>query len=507
MPRTPLPTSRRPAAGPPAAALAAYQKAMAAHNAGRHDDAVPLFREAMRRAPDFLQAATGLGATFLMSKRPVEAIPVLEKAAKLAPDVANVALLLAHAYWESERWEEAARTYARASELDPRAIEPLAFLGGALRQLGRAQDALAPLNRALQLDPRHALSLFNTGITFHDLGDLRMALTCFEQALAIEPNHPAAAWNRAIALLLLGDYARGWEAHESRFQEQQRTGVRRPIAGPRWAGESLAGRRLFVQQEQGLGDQLQFARYFKALKARGAHVIAEVDPPVRRLIETCPWVDDVIVKNATPPAYDCWIEFLSLPHLLRLGADLAVDALPVVQPPGECPPALRDIASAPGLKVGLVWGGEPRHKNDRNRSIGLAPLLPLFQLPGISWFAVQKGPRESELDVLAEHDPAVRARITALGPHFGDLGDTAHAVRQLDVLVTVDTATAHLGGTLGVPTWVLLPFTPDWRWQLKRPDTPWYPSVRLFRQPAPQAWEPVVRDVMTQLLALVRRRA
>jgi tetratricopeptide (TPR) repeat protein len=506
MPRTALPTLR-PASGPPKAALAPYHRATAAHNAGRYDEAIPLFKDAIRKAPAFLQAQTGLGAALLLSHRYADAIPVLEKAVALAPTTGDVTLLLAHAFWETEQYALAAKWYARTAELNPTKAEPLAFLGGALRQLGQLREALVPLNKALQLDPKHALSLFNTGISFHDLGDLSMALTCFDQTLEIDPTHHSARWNRAIALLLLGDYARGWEAHEFRFAEQQRLKKLRPIPGTRWQGEPLpAGARLLIQQEQGLGDQIQFIRYARALKARGLTVIAECDRPVARLIATCPWVDEVVVRGDPVPAYDAWIPFLSLPLALGTANDLMADALPAVSAPGECPPALRDIAAAPGLRVGIVWGGEPNHKNDRNRSIGLAPLLPLLNIPGLSVFSLQKGPREIELDVLAEHDAALRGRITALGPAFSDMGDTAHAVRQLDLVITVDTAVAHLAGTLGVPTWVLVPFTPDWRWQLTRRDSPWYPSVRLFRQPAPQDWTSVVRELVGALLTMTKRR-
>jgi len=322
------------------------------------------------------------------------------------------------------------------------------------------------------------------------------AIREFEQAIAAEPKFAEAHWNLGLALLTLGELPRGWREYEWRLQCQPFGDDGLNLAGVTpWRGEPLAGRTLLVRREQGAGDTAQFLRFLPGLCDRGARVLLHVRPEMAALARSVDPRAELVDPAAPLPAPDYYVNLLSLPRWL----EVTLDVLPGPMPYLHADPARSEhwrsrLAGYPGRRIGLVWGGNPKHKNDRNRSCPLAVFKPLLDLPGISWFSLQKGDPARQL---AELD---RSGIIDLGSDLKDFADTAAVLDNLDLLITVDTSVAHVAGALGRPAWVMIPKAPDWRWLLDREDSPWYPSLRLFRQEGVSGWHGV-RDRIAEALA------
>ncbi len=469
--------------------IARIKAARAAYDAGRPAEAAAQLDTLLRHGPPDIEALATLGSARLALHDIDGAIAAYTRAAGLAPKVPALALLAGHAFKQAHRPAEAGRWYQKAVALAPNDAEGWIALAWSMRELGQPMEAIACCHRAARLDPTLEDAPFIEACAYHDLGRFDDAARLLDDLAHANPANDAVAWNRALLLFLRGQWDAAWHAAERRHETPRRLGHFRELPGTPWRGEPIEGKTLLVQLEQGLGDQVQFLRFCKPLKARGARVIFEAAPPLASLLRGSPYIDTLILRGDPRPPFDYAAHLMSLPFLLGTGADLLADALPPFELPSAAPDAIVRACDVPDARIGLVWGGEPRHHNDRNRSIGLAPLAPLLEIQGIRWFSLQKGAREAELQALA---PALRERVTDLAPLLGDFTDTAHAVRQLDLVITVDTSVAHIAGSLGVPTWILLPFIPDWRWTASGADTGWYPSARLWRQSARGDWAPVI---------------
>ena len=431
-------------------------EAMAHHRAGRLAEAEALYRQALARDPSLANVHTNLGAALQAQGRIEAAADAYRAALTLAPD--NAA--------------------ARSN------------LGLALRILGQLDEALAQQDAALALEPRSATFTSNRALVLQDMGRLAEATTAFERAVALDPAFADAHMGLGVARLLGGDFAGGWPEYEWRLARKDVAQPQRP--GPRWDGGVLAGKTLLLQCEQGLGDAIQFIRYAPLLAALGARVLVSAPPPLRTLFIGAAGIDAVI-DEANPPPFDLWAPLLSTPSLVgtRLetipasGAYLRGD-------PARIEHWRARLANGTGLKVGLAWRGNPQHLNDRNRSLDAALLAKALDAPGLSPVSLQKGARPDELAALGPD-------VFDAGPHLADMAETAAVIANLDLVLTVDSAVAHLAGAVGARAWVLVPFSPDWRWLLGRGDSPWYPSLRLFRQPTPGDWISAlssVRDVL-----------
>jgi hypothetical protein len=320
-------------------------------------------------------------------------------------------------------------------------------------------------------------------------------------ALRLDPQSASTHWNRALALLQGGDYARGWPEYEWRWR---RPGARPRLSTdrPAWDGRPLEGRTILLWCEQGLGDAIQFARYAPRVQRQGGRVLLQCPGILRALFRTLPGVEAVLAEGEALPAFDVHAPLLSLPALL--GTTLAT--VPAEVPYLSADPALvgawrKKLAAVPGLRVGVAWQGNPHHKWDRHRSVHLAAFAPLARVGGVRLVSLQKGPGAEQLAALRGRLPVVDFGddLGASGPY----PDTAALMRGLDLVVTVDTATAHLAGALGVPVWVPLSTIVDWRWLLGREDSPWYPTMRLFRQAQLGDWGPVFARLAEELRALV----
>lgn len=511
---------------PPGATDARLAAIQALLRANRLDDADVLCRQAAAddAGPDLLNYR---GIIAMKRGCAEEAVGLLRAAAAAAPSRADLLSNLGAAQRAAGNAEGAEDSYREALRLEPARAEVAYNLGNLLKDRGESTAARTAYRWALAHKPDYARALYNLGVLEQDsrnldaavlhyrqalvlaggrypdaalnlgmslqkLGRSEEAVASYECVLAAEPHNAKARWNRGLANLLAGRLTEGWADYEARWSLDE---MRLPsYAQPLWQGESLVGRRLLVEAEQGHGDTLQFVRYLPELIARGAQVILRCQAPLVRLLAAAFPQVLVIPMGTTPPSFDLHVPLMSLPH--RLGTEL--DTIPA---PLSYLHPLPDVPTAPlpegGLSVGLVWGGEPNHKGDAQRSIPLSMLRPLFTVPGVRWFSLQKGARERELRALD-----APAEIVDLAPSIRDFADTAAHVATLHLVVTVDTAVAHLAGALGRPAWVLLPFAPDWRWLLKRSDSPWYPTLTLFRQTARDDWAGVIASVTARLTAL-----
>jgi hypothetical protein len=354
--------------------------------------------------------------------------------------------------------------------------------------------AEAAYRRAIMLDPTRAVSYFEFGNLHLVTADPAGAAAWQELALALRPDDPEYRWNHALALLSAGRYAQGWRAYEWRWRWSGFSEPSRNWATPAWDGRNLGKRTILLHAEQGLGDTIQFARYAPLVRKRCGRVVLQCQPELIRLLQGCPGVDALIPDGAPLPAHDAHAPLLSLPRLFHT-------ELETVPPPlalASTRPALDLGAHGQTPRVGIAWAGNPKHGRDRQRSVEPGRFAGLAALPGIRLYSLQTGARAEELAA-----SAMAGTIVDLAPELTDFTDTAAAIDALDLVITVDTAIAHLAGTLGRETWVLLSYAPDWRWLTGRDDTPWYPSLRLFRQNAPGDWEGVFQRVETALKRLI----
>jgi FkbM family methyltransferase len=384
---------------------------------------------------------------------------------------------------------EAEAVYRRALATTPDDTSVLSNLGNVLIDQGRMADAEAVAAHALALRPGQASLLYNAGVVEKDDGRPERAVVLFSRALAVDPTNPDTLWDRALALLQMGRYAEGFPAYEARWGLKR--AHKRKIPLPRWDGAPLQGRTIFLSDEQGFGDVLQFARFIPEVKRRGAgRIIVECQPQLMRLIGLIPVVDAVVAREKTVPEADVFVPLLSLPAIFAT----TLQTLPARVPYLTAPAPVRRLPDDGRRKVGLVWAGKP---TPRDRSCPLELLLPRLGDPRTALYSLQVGPRAADLTTLGAD-----ALVTDLGPALHDFAETAAILTQLDLLITVDTAVAHLAGALGVPTFLLLRYTSDWRWFDRIATSPWYPSFRLFRQTTPNQWGEAL-DAMEQALAEV----
>lgn len=386
----------------------------------------------------------------------------------------------------------------RALDAEPRNVEVLANRGAALRRLGRFDAALADYERALATGAANANLHVNRGIALVELERNREAVAEYDRALALDPRHAGAHFHRALNRLLLGDLGGGFADYEWRWQANEILGPPRPVPGARWSGaEEVRGKTLFLHAEQGLGDSIQFSRYATLLAERGARVLLEVHAPLRELLATVPGVVEARAMGDPVPAFDYHCPLLSLPFAFGTTVQTIPARVPYVRVDEALAQRWRArMANMPRPRVGLVWSGSRLLANDRRRSIPFPDLAPIVAASATP-VSLQKDVRESDAPAL-EAD----ARVLRIADELADFRDTAAVIQELDVVVTVDTAVAHLAGALARPVWILLPHSPDWRWMLGRDDSPWYPTARLFRQRRALEWQGAIEGVAAALREL-----
>ncbi len=466
--------------------------ARAQYGAGRGAEAARLCDSVLARDPASAEAWHLLGLSRRQMGDAEGAVEAITRALELAPDIAAAHFNLGNALAARGRIEEAAACYRRALALAPNFAAAHNNLGSALERLGRAAEAAAHYQRAVALAPDDAEAALNLCTVRHGEGRLEEALALARRAAALKPDFADAHWNEAVLLLTLGDLEAGFAKHEWRWRLDQL--APRHLPGPAWQGESLAGRTILVHAEQGFGDTLQFLRYVKLLAAQGARVVLEVPQRLVRLAGSVAGASEVVAQGAALPRYDVHCALLSLP--LRFATRLETI-------PAEIPYLAADAASRAAWqrrlggdgrrRIGLVWAGSPLHRKDAQRSLPVEVLRPLLDLADVAWYSLQVGERAADLALLPP------GRVEDLAPALADFAETAAALAALDLVVGVDTAVLHLAGALGRPGFVLLPFAADWRWLSARERSPWYPSLRLFRQERPGDWQGVIARVRAAL--------
>lgn len=464
-------------------------QAMAAQ--GQWDQACALYRTALAADPAHAESANGLGAALCTLGRYEEGAAWFRQAQTSAPHMATAAANLGGALQAMGHWDQAIDSMRQAIAHTPH-YPPLHYnLGHALHHQGRFEEAAASYRSAVNLAPQYREAWTNLGATLRELGQLDPAIAALDHALILDMDHGFSHFNRAFILLQKGEMGLGWAEHEWRFA----AGIThmRSYPQPLWAGEPMAGKTLLVWAEQGLGDTVQFARFLPFLTDIGIKVVFEVQPQLYRLLQGIKGAAQVIAQGGSEqtPAFDRHIPLMSLPFVLKIGADEIPHHCPYIPVPSPAPspapssPIMASAAKKP--RIGLAWAGSPSHKNDQRRSLDLGLASRLSTLPGVDWISLQVG---------AVPHPA------GLAPppqSIVDFKDTAALIETLDLVISVDTAVAHVAGALGVPVWLLLAFAPDWRWLMDTDHSPWYPTMRLFRQPKRDDWDSVMQAVERQL--------
>jgi tetratricopeptide (TPR) repeat protein len=464
----------------PAHFVSLHRLAAIRRQQGHLEESLALLKTAIRYNPRSADAHNSLGNTLEALRRHAEAIDCFRHALALRPDYPEAHNNMGNSFQAVGRNEEAAACYREAVALRPEYVAAHSNLGNALTLLRRPEQAIPSFETALALNPRLGPAHSNLGNALMALNRHREASQAFSRARELDPDLPQPRLNQAIAKLALGDYAAGWPDFEARRHNRERR-----FPQPQWDGRSeIAGKTILVHFEQGLGDTIQFARYAALVAERGAHVVFEVQKPLFRLFDRLTGPEKVIAEGDPLPEFDFHVPLLSLP--LAFGTTREI-----IPSPG---PYLHATGTA-NSGIGLCWAGNPGYANDHNRSIPLALLRPLLDIPKTRFISLQKNFRPGDEEILKGRD-----NLDVQSDRQGeDFADTAALVAGMDLVITVDTAVAHLAGALGRPVWILLPFSAHWAWLRERADSPWYPTARLFRQPKIGDWESVVAQVAAAL--------
>lgn len=385
-------------------------------------------------------------------------------------------------------FEAALSCYKRALSLRPDHAGTYSNMGNVLNDLDRINEAMHAHEQAVSRAPQDLLYLYNKALTLREGTYYKEALSLFDQILAIDPTYKDCRWDRAITALLSGDLKSGFADYDARWDLEKSPARRFPF--PRWAGQSLHGKRLFIHREQGFGDAIQFLRFLPVVKEKfGATLTLECQPELVTLFEGSNAIDEILPAGQPIPRCDYWIPLMSLAHLLDIDEDTIPCSVPYLTPSNTNTFNVRPAPST-GLNIAIAWGGSPTHQNDRRRSTELENFIPLCSYPDVTLFSVQKGPRAQDLKKTGGD-----CLIVDAGAKIQTFDQTASLIAHMDLVITVDTSVAHLAGAMGKPVWVLLPFAPDWRWMTGRTDSPWYPTMSLFRQDSPGDWTGVFQNV------------
>ena len=469
---------------------------------GRLDDAVACYRTAVAQNPNHKQALGNLGGTLRQQGHLQDAGAWLCQAVKAQPDRAELFHELGLALHGLGNYEQAIGCYRFALGIKPDYPEAAYNLGLALQSSDQVDESVACYRQVIQIQPDFADAYKNLGAALRQQGFLDDAIACLQRGVGLQPEDPDLHLNLAMGLLARGDMAAGWQEFEWRWKTPQLAGARRNFSQPQWYGEPGVGRTLLIHAEQGFGDTLQFCRYAALAAARGLNVVMQVQPPLVRLLRSLAGATSIIGYGDAVPDFDVHCPMLSLPLALGTKLETIPSAVPYLHADAaQAEPLRLRLAeiSGPGLRVGLVWAGNPRSHApacaavDRRRSMAADRLAPLLATPGVLFFSLQKdGP------------PApASSHMLHLMHEMTDFADTAALVANLDLVISVDTAVAHLAAALGKPVWLLDRFDPCWRWLTGRRDSPWYPALRLYRQPRAGDWDSIVAEVARDLRELV----
>jgi len=496
---------------------------------GQHEQAITAYRRALELKPDFAEAHYNCGRMLKVCGNLDDAVASLRRAIELKSDFAEAHYSLGKAYQLQGDWNSAKASYCQALEASPNspalvneigiafkehglleeAIDhyrssldlkvdyapALVNLGAAILQLGHYGEAIAHLRQAVSLNANCAEAHSNLAAALRCAGHREEAVACCRRALELKPDLAEAHLNLAALLLLTGDFESGWHEYEWHWRTARYGG--KPLAGPKWNGEPLDGKAILLHSKQGLGDTIQFVRYASLVKRLGAKVIVSCQDRLLPLLTGLP-VDRVVSETESPPAFDFHAPLLGLPRIFKTKLETIPADFPYLFADAKLVEHWRQrLHSIGGFKVGIVWQGNPHYDEDHGRSLRLSYFQPLASVPGVRLISLQKGPGTEQMAEPGGDFPVVdfQVELDRAGPFL----DTAAIMKNLDLVITSDTAAAHLAGALGVRVWVALRKNPNWRWLLDRPDSPWYPTMRLFRQKTAGDWPGVFNEMAEAL--------
>lgn len=467
---------------------------MLAYQAGNAKLAIELIRRAIAIDPSAADFHGNLGEILRSVGALDQAEASLLRCLQLQPHFAPAYSNLGEIYREQGQLDRACQLYRKAIELDPTAPASYNNLGIATHDLGDPQAAIDFYQRAIELGGEYAEAINNLATSYLDLRRVDEAVAGFRHTIALDPNNADAHNNLAFALLLRGEFEKGWEEYEWRWKSTKFPSPWRGFTQPLWNGENISGQHILVYAEQGLGDTIQFARYLPMLIERGARVIVECNRSLLPVLAQIRGVKQFIAYGDPLPDFAWQVPMLSLPRAFGTTVETIPSSIPYLHADAEWIVSWRGKLAAPDRKkkVGLVWAGSPTHSNDRNRTITLSKLSALAGVADVRWYSSQFGPA-------AEQIAKSGFDLINLTPDVRDFADTAAILQDLDLLITVDTSVAHLAGAMGRPVWVLIPFNADWRWMLAGESSPWYPTMRLFRQDRYGSWDAAIARLVDEL--------
>jgi tetratricopeptide (TPR) repeat protein len=490
---------RRSNAFPPghSAAVDKIKAGIGLQSQGNIREALACFRDAVKLAPENPAAHYSLGHLLQQMGQIDQAIDCYKKILLITPDHADTHNILGSAFQEKGELDKAVACYRNAIQCDKNSYMAYNNLGSALRLQGNLHEAVVSYQKALQIKPDFTGAMNNLGTALRDKGALGEAMSWYRKAIQLTPDFVDAHWNLSFALLLAGQFEEGWQEYEWIWKLKK---PKHKLPQPLWDGADMKGKRILLYAEQGFGDVIQFVRYASMVKAKGAEVILGCQKELKSLLKSIPGVISVVAFGELLPQFDLQCPLPSLPRIFNTTLVSIPSQVPYLYADEQLITKWHDRISLHNsqMNVGLVWAGSPGHLNDRNRSCPLNLFLPIACMNGIRLFSLQK-----EIPERWTSDSVTELNLIDNTEDIEDFSDTAGIIMNLDLVISVDTAVAHLAGAIGKPVWILLPYAPDWRWMLNRNDSPWYPTMRLFRQPSPGDWKSVISKVHDELKKII----
>lgn len=460
--------------------------------------AIEHISKAIENKPEFPEAYNNMGAVLKEIGHHEEALKCYEKAITFKPDYPEAYNNMGLSLKASGRHDEAVRYYRHAIHHKPDFYEAYNNLGIVLKDIGCLDEAARCFQEVIHINPHYADAYNNLGGVFQEKGQTDRAVTYYQKAIDADYEHSYAHFNLSMALLLTGNFSQGWKEYEWRWKAQD-VWRRRCFTRAMWDGSDIHGLTILLHAEQGLGDTIQFVRYVQMVVQRGAKVIVECQKELKSLLKSVNGVHKIIERGEELPSFDQHCPFLSLP----LAFGTTIETIPADIPYIAADPLLiskwhdKIKGDRPGPRIGLVWAGKPTYKRDFGRSCQLRMFSPFARLRDISFYSLQKGDAAEQAG-----NPPEGMNFIDYTEGLEDFSETAAFIENLDLVISVDTAVAHLAGALGKPVWVLLPYVPDWRWLLDREDSPWYPSMRLFRQSSSRDWNHVIERITEEIIRI-----
>lgn len=471
---------------------------------GKIDEAILCYRNALRLDPNIVRAYSKLGVALMKKNRVDQALQSFEIALMLKPDDTDALYHSGLLLDQEKKPHQAIACFERLLAIQPDRIDARYAMGAILSAMDRDEEAIGCYRKVLEMVPDHVYALNNLGLLLREQGEIDQAVAAFQKAIEIKPDQPPPHWNLSHALLLTGNFESGWQEFEWRLKKDDwQIANSRRCQVPLWSGESFAGKTMLVHDEQGLGDTIQFMRYLLMVKELGGNVIFEAQKPLMGLLEGFPGIDRLVPSTADgflPEGIDIYAPLLSLPAIFNTTVDTIPDTVPYLHADTAKTNCWRERLQGDEFKVGIVWAGRPENPNDRNRSCHLRNFEPLTNIRGVRLIGIQLGEAAEQVN-----DLPAGMEVINFGPELENFTDTMGLIENLDLIIAVDTAVAHLAGAMGKAVWLILTFAHHWPWLLERTDSPWYPSMKIYRQKKKGDWAGIFKQAKMDLQALIEK--